>query len=68
MTKLEKINGAIIGLDLLLEKVNKIEDENEKGINVSFRWITGLIESKINMWKNIKIKELEKVTKNEICL
>lgn len=65
MTRLDKINGAIIGLEDLREHFEKVKKKEKKGyFTVSSKWVEEFIDYKIKIYKNIKIKELEKIHKS----
>ena len=55
--------GAIIGLEDLREEFDEIKKKEKKTFFlVSSKWVEELIKYKIMIYKNIKIKELEKLT------
>ncbi len=65
MTKLERINGAIIGLEILRDKLEDIKKEQEKKTGSNYfiansSWVEDLIKYQKDIFKNVKIKELEK--------
>lgn len=63
--KLDLIEGAIIGLDDLRERLERIKKrEKQDYFVVSVNWVESLIDSHINIYKNLKIKELESVMEN----
>lgn len=64
MTKIDRINGAIVGLGLLYDDIEiLLKDKNRSSIMISTCQLKDKIKNKISTFKNIKIKELEKTLK-----
>ena len=64
MNNLDRIDGAIIGLQDLKERLERIKEREKKEyFYVSSGWVDGFIESHINIYRKIKIKALEKEVK-----
>ena len=69
MNDIERLNGAIICLDSLSkrfeEDIKKVMEQNnhesEIYVNISKTYFRQLIENLKQVYKNIKIKELEKM-------
>ena len=66
MSKLDRINGAIIGLGDLKGRLLEINKEQKEKTNyayfkVSNGWVMKFIEHKIQVYKEVKIKELERL-------